>query len=604
MEREIRKTFNRLLPRLEPYFVDSPSEVRETYFRRLEELFPDILALLLRLYGGRLDFFYHLETILATAACYAVERDPALRQLDTQREADPLWFQSEKLVCYVDLFAGTLKGISEKIPYFKELGLSYLHLMPLFKSPQHDSDGGCAVSSFREVNPALGTVEDLQALCSELRENGISPVLDKALADDEDYQDYFYMFPDRYLPDQYEKLLREIFPQQAPGSFSYRPEIDRWVWTTFNTFQRDLNYRNPEVFNAILGEMLFLANLGVEVLRLDAVAFIWKGLGTSCENLPQAHWIIQAYNALVRLVAPAMAFKSEAIVHPDEVAKYFGEGDKAGYECPLSYNPTLMALLWEALATREVKLLRCSMQKRLGHPSNYAWVNYVRVHDDIGWSFADEDVAEVHITGFDHRQFLNAYYTGQFGGSLARGLLFNFNHLTRDGRISGSCASLAGLEAAQQDPHLIDLALKRILLLHSIILSIGGIPLIYLGDELGTLNDYSFTSDPNKAGDNRWVHRPALDWERAEQRHIPNTVGTTHILDANQPQIFAFMRWHQQQGLLVLANFSEAGQSLDIGRFRVYGFKPILTNLVTGKRVSLYEQYLMQPYEILWLLSE
>ena len=471
----------------------------------------------------------------------ALARPAELCALDAAREADRDWFQSKAMlggVCYVDLFAGDLDGIRSRIPYFKELGLTYLHLMPLFKAPEGENDGGYAVSSYREVNPALGEMDELSRARRRSAPEGISLVVDfifnhtsdehdwalTAVAGDAAYQDYYLMFPDREMPDAYERDLREIFPDVHPGSFTYLPEIHRWVWTTFHSYQWDLNYANPAVFRAMLEEMLFLANAGIEVLRLDAVAFIWKRLGTPCESLPEAHMLIQAFNALARIAAPALLFKSEAIVHPDEVAQYISPE-----ECQLSYNPLLMALLWESLATREVKLLQHSMRERFAITPGCAWVNYVRCHDDIGWTFDDEDAAQVGINGYDHRRFLNDFYTGRFAGSFPRGLPFQENPKTGDARISGTCASLAGLEtgaaasrAPADDRELARRA--RILLIHSIILSIGGIPLIYLGDEIGTLNDYGYRDDPDKAGDSRWVHRPAADPARYAARTDSRTV--------------------------------------------------------------------------------
>ena len=377
LTREAQITLNRLLPRLEN--VRLKKKDKAVFIDRLEAHFPHAFQLLHALYGDRYDFFYHLEQIFDVLAQTWAERSSDLKALDARREVNPLWFQSEQMVggvCYVDLFAEDLNGLRDRIPYFKSLGLTYLHLMPLFKAPEGKSDGGYAVSDYRQVNPALGTMDDLTALAAALRQEGISLVLDfvfnhtsnehpwalQALAGDEAYQDYYWLFEGRSLPDQYEQNLREIFPDQAPGSFTYNETLNKWLWTTFNHFQWDLNYSNPAVFTAMLGEMLFLANQGVEALRLDAVAFIWKQMGTTCENLPQAHQIIQAYNALVSIAAPAMIFKSEAIVHPEYVASYIHHD-----ECQISYNPTMMALLWEALATREVKLLRHSMSKTLRH---------------------------------------------------------------------------------------------------------------------------------------------------------------------------------------------------------------------------------------------
>lgn len=535
-QRESARTLERLLPRLIARYPQIAEDA--VFLGRLETHLPETLRLLTAIYREQYDFFYYLEEILATVAEMYVARSEELHHLDREREQHPHWFQDHQMiggVCYVDLFAGNFDGVREQIPYFQELGLTYLHLMPLFKAPEANSDGGYAVSDYRNTDPKLGTMDQLRALATELRHNGISLVIDfvfnhtsdehqwalRALKGEEKYQDYYFIFPDRTTPDQYEPFLREIFPEQAPGCFTYRPEIKSWVWTTFNTFQWDLNYRNPETFNAMLGEMLYLANQGVEVLRLDAVAFIWKELGTSCEGLPQVHWIIQAMNRLARIAAPGLIFKSEAIVHPREVATYI-DWD----ECPIAYNPTYMACIWEALATREVKLLRQSMQSWFQLPDGCSWVNYVRVHDDIGWSFADEDAALVGINGFDHRQFLNQFYTGRFSGSFAMGVPFNFNPITLDMRISGTAASLAGLEQAitLDSPLLIDHAIARLLMIHGLILSAGGIPLIYLNDEIAMLNDYSYRDAPEKAQDSRWVHRPRFDWGRADQRHDPNTV--------------------------------------------------------------------------------
>lgn len=630
-------TLQRIALRLENTLPD-PADQR-VFMTRLRGQFGRLFSLLHGLYGEYYDFFYHLEQIITVAAMMYRDRPVELKALDQRREADPFWFQGEQMlgvVYYVDLLVGNLQGIREKIPYFRELGVTYLHLMPLFQSPDDNSDGGYAVSDYRRVRPALGTMEELAQLAAELREHGISLVLDfvfnhtsdehewaqKALAGDEIFQSYYRMFDDRILPDIYERNLREIFPEQAPGNFTYRPEIDKWVWTTFYNFQWDLNYANPVVFRAMLSEMLFLANQGVEILRLDAVAFIWKELGTSCESLPQAHHIIQAYNALVRVVAPAMIFKSEAIVHPAIVATYIGWN-----ECPISYNPTLMAIMWEALATREVKLLYHSMTRRFDIPEDCAWVNYVRSHDDIGWSFADEDAAEIRINGFSHRQFLNRFYTGNFPGSFARGLPFNFNPLTQDMRISGTCASLAGLERALDDNDVlsIDLAIGRILLLYSITISMGGIPLIYLGDEIATLNDYSYELDPDKSADSRWVHRPQFNWIRAEKRHNERTPegrvfktlqhliairkrtpalgkGRTLFFDTGSEHVLGYIRSKQ---ICVLANFSEYRETISPALLRAYWKLPAqAVDLVTGQGYQLTEPVLLEPYQFVWLMGQ
>ncbi|MCR9293414.1 MAG: alpha-amylase family protein, partial [bacterium] len=439
-------SLQRLAPRLQAIWdaTEIDEHKRHEFDVRLCAHWQDLFSLLFQLYADRYDFFYHLEQILVTAAESWAARPQPLCDLDRRRSNETDWFQSEKMVggaLYVDLFSENLSRAREHVSYFKDLGLTYLHLMPLFAVRPGDNDGGYAISNYRSVDPRLGTISDLRQLSDDLRQAGISLVLDfvfnhtsddhewaqAAQAGDPRYQDFYYLFADRTIPDEYEKTLREIFPTIRRGNFTWHDGMQKWVWTTFNSFQWDLNYSNPSVFRAMLEEMLFIANTGVDILRLDAVAFIWKTMGTSCENLPQAHLLIQAFNRLARIAAPGLIFKSEAIVHPDEVVKYISPR-----ECQISYNPTLMALLWESLATRKVDLLNQTLSHRHKLPVGTSWVNYLRCHDDIGWTFDDRDAELIGINAYNHRQFLNAFYTGQFAGSFARGVPFQENLQTGD----------------------------------------------------------------------------------------------------------------------------------------------------------------------------
>lgn len=605
LEQEIQRTLMRLLPRLEEKFkkqIKANPQGWQAFLARLKRHFPRLFRLYFEIYQQNYDFFYHVEDLVHSLASSWLARSQDLRDLDDARENDPHWFQSNQMlggVCYVDLFANNLAGIKSKIPYFKELGLTYLHLMPLFKAPEGENDGGYAVSSYRDVHPPLGTMEELSDLAGEFRKAGISLVVDlvfnhtsnehlwaeRARAGDEEYMEYYRIHPDREMPDLYERNLREIFPDEHPGAFTFFPDLFKeggWVWTTFHSYQWDLNYANPAVFNRMAEEMLFLANQGVEVLRLDAVAFIWKQLGTGCENLPQAHTLIQAFNAAAQIAAPALLFKSEAIVHPDDVAKYISPE-----ECQLSYNPLVMALLWNSLATRKARLLAQALEKRFMIHPDTAWVNYVRVHDDIGWTFSDEDAAMLGVNGNDHRRFLNEFYRGRFEGSFSRGLPFQENPANGDCRISGTCASLAGLEKAimESDPHEVMLSIRRIHLMYGITMTVGGIPLIYLGDEIGTLNDYSYQSDPDHERDSRWVHRPRADWDKYAKRSDSSTIegqvyagmqalialrkdhpafagGTLQVLSTGNEHVLGYIRTHEEGSALVFANFSEQPQTL------------------------------------------
>jgi amylosucrase len=634
--------FTALLKRLAAQLkIQAAAPEWQAFVRRVEIHGPHLRALFFSLYGERPDVDAQFERVLGMAARAWMARPAAFRELDGVREADPRWFQSEQMlggIVYVDLFARNLKGLRKKIPYFKELGLTYLHLMPLFKAPEGNSDGGYAVSSYREVDKRLGDIGDLRDLINDLRDAGISVCVDfifnhtsdehewatRAIAGEATFRDYYLIMP-RAQADAYDANLREIFPDQHPGGFSPLSRwtgagSDEWVWTTFNSFQWDLNYANPEVFAAMGEEMLAIANLGVDVVRMDAVAFIWKRLGTDCENQPEAHTLIQAFNALARIAAPSLLFKSEAIVHPDQVAKYIRPD-----ECQISYNPLLMALLWNSLATRNVDLLAEAIRTRSQIHADCAWVNYVRCHDDIGWTFSDEDAARLGINGYEHRRFLNAFYTGRFEGSFAKGVPFQENPKTGDCRISGMCASLAGLEQALDldIPLYIEHAIRRILLVHGVVMSYGGIPLIYLNDELGALNDYGYQRDPDKAADSRWTHRPAADLALASRRKDADTTQgriyqgmqrmiavrktepafSTRVehVQTGSPQVLGYAHHHAAGPLLVLANFSEQPQPVSSEILYQQGMSWPAIDLLSGAHVNAAEGLSLSPYQMAWL---
>jgi amylosucrase/maltose alpha-D-glucosyltransferase/alpha-amylase len=629
----------RLLPRIETRFKDETDPAEwNGFIHRVKAEFPRLFTRLHALYGHRYDFFFHLESVMVAITQAWRERPGELRALDALRVADPHWYEGSRMVgamCYVDLFSGDLKSLRDRVSYLSELGITCLHLMPLFAVPQGDDDGGYAVKDFRTVDPDLGTMDELRDLATALRHRGISLILDfvfnhtsdehewamKAKAGERTYQEYYYMFPDRQLPDAYEASMPEVFTEDHPGAFTYESRLKQWVWTTFHTYQWDLNYRNPEVFTRMVEEMLFLANQGVEVLRLDAVAFLWKKMGTNCQNLPEVHAIIQAFNAAAAMAAPATVLLSEAIVHPDEVRKYIGTD-----ECPLSYNSQLMALLWEALATREVKVLRRSLEKGLRLPSGCSWLNYLRCHDDIGWAFSDEEVIGAGFDPAKHRRFLTDFFTGEFPGSFARGEPFQEDPETGQARVSGTCASLAGLEKALEygDAEGVELALGRILLLHGVLMTIGGIPLLYLGDEIGSLNDSSYGDHPSKVGDSRWLHRAPFDWDRAQERRDPDSVpgriyhgllrlvqvrtqtlafhGTdTEITDTGNSHVFGFLRSHLDETAFVIANFSEREQSIEARRLRQMGMRKTMVDLFAGRTITAARELRLGPYQIMVL---
>lgn len=607
--------------------AEAAGRVDDAFLDRFDAQFPRLHGLFTRLYGERPDGQEQLAATVAAASTSWNARPLELKVRDAQREADAGWFQSERMlggVAYVDRFAGNLAGIRDQIPYFRELGLTYLHLMPLFDAPDGDNDGGYAVSSYRKVNPSLGTMEELTDLAADLRTAGISLVVDfifnhtsnehewakKAVAGDPEYADFYLIFDDREMPDAYERTTREIFPDDHRGSF-VQLDDGRWIWSTFYRYQWDLNYANPAVFRAMAVEMLFLANRGVEVLRMDAVAFIWKRLGTSCESLPEAHLLLQAFNAVLAMAAPGMVFKSEAIVHPDEVVTYISPE-----ECQLSYNPLQMALTWEALATRDGRLLQDALEERHALPAGTAWVNYVRSHDDIGWTFADEDAARYGIDGYAHRQFLNRFYTGRHDGTFARGVAFQENPTTGDARVTGTTASLAGIEAGDAGGE------DRVVLAHALTLSTGGIPLLYLGDEVAQLNDYSYRDDPVRRGDSRWVHRGNRPRDRYAERTDENTPAgrvfrrLTKLIAVRQqasefaggeligfrtphPSVIGYQRPGAQTRVLALANVGDAEVQID--SLTLSGFARDAYDLVHDAELDLDEGLTLPPHGFVWV---
>lgn len=623
----------------------SRGAIHAEFEARLDAEFDNLASLLHQLYGTRPDFAYRLEEIV-TDAWEAFRARPArLKERDRRFPPESGWFASNTqigAVCYVDRWAGSFRGIAERIPYLRELGVTYLHLMPFFKCPEKENDGGYAVSSYRDTDPGLGTMADLEDLAVKLDRAGISLVADfifnhtsdehawalAAKSGDERMRERYLTFPDRTGPDEYGRTLRDIFPEARRGSFTWNPELGRWVWTTFHSYQWDLRYANPDVFAAMAREMTSLANRGISILRLDAVAFVWKRKGTSCENLPEAHTIIRAFQAVARLACPSLLFKSEAIVHPDDIARYISLR-----ECQLSYNPLLMAELWEAAATKDVRLLRYSIWHRHDVPAGCAWVNYVRCHDDIGWTFADEDAAALGMKGGDHRKFLNDFYMGSFPGSFARGVSFQYNPDTGDRRICGTAASLAGIDRdSSRDPGKDrETALRRLLLLHGIAYSAGGIPLLYLGDELAVENDERWAEDPAHMGDSRWTHRPVWQEALARERHDLSTVTgrvfaafvkmgkirAAHdvfsapgleVLETGHPSVLAYRKTAARpdggtESLIVIGNFAEQAATcapLDPdsdGDPRDAAW----IDLMTGMRYSISEPMALPPCGLLWL---
>ncbi len=527
---------------------------RHRFWLRVDHRLPAARSLLAALYPQH-DQDEMERRVLSVVAGGLRARRRALRELDARREVDPLWFQRNDqigYVAYAQRFGGTLSGVREHLGHLHDLHVTYLHLMHVLRARAGENDGGYAVVDYTDVEPALGNRRDLQRLADDLHQRDISLCLDvvmnhtarehpwalAARAGSAHHRAYYHVFEGRTMPDQYEQTLPEVFPQVAPGNFTLDTELgpDAWVWTSFYSYQWDLNYANPDVFVEMLQVMLDLANLGVDVLRLDAIAFTWKRMGTNCQNQPEAHLLAQLFRACLTMAAPGVVLKAEAIVAPADLVPYLGAHHDQRDECHLAYHNQLMVMLWSALATGEATLATQSLAQLPPTPTSASWTTYLRCHDDIGWAVDDDVAAQLAIGGPLHRRYLAEFYRGDAPHSFACGAAFSSNPSAADERTCGTAASLAGIEQARNDGDAmaLDLAIRRLLLGYAVVFGFGGTPLLYMGDEIAMCNDWSFLDDPDLRDDSRWVHRPFMDWGRVKAIRGPAGEGTVErrVFDA------------------------------------------------------------------------
>ena len=592
------------------------------------------------IYGDSPLFTDLIQTIFQAYA----ERSPELKKRDEAKaKKEDNWFLSQDLVgmsLYVDRFAGKITDLPAKIPYLEKLGVNFLHLMPLFKSPEGESDGGYAVEDFRMVEEKLGTIEDLREFQKALQQKDMYLMIDIVLnhtshhhewaklakAGIKEYQDYFYMYDDRRIPDAMEETMPEIFPESSPGSFTYDEKLDKWVMSVFHHYQWDLNYTNPKVFIEMLANVFYYANLGVDVVRIDAPAFIWKQMGTSCQNLPEAHQLLQLIKMCVEVATPGMAILGEAIVAPAQIMEYFGTGRFATHECDFAYNATQMAVQWDALATGDIRVMHHAQNELVRKPKGATWLTYTRCHDDIGLGYDDWMIEQAGFNPYDHRSYIKNYYSGSID-SPAVGALFAVNPKTQDARLSGSLASLCGLEKAiaSKDAAAVQTSIDKITLMQAQSLFVGGVPMLFYGDEAAYTNDYSYLQDSGKSYDNRWMHRPMIDWKKNAAVDSPNTVENKvfsnlqkliklrkslkvvadlkniHWLEVHNNSIIGFERYLNGEKVYFLFNFSAQPQEVTyymLGAFRERA--TAMKDLWSGKTIQIgmdHDHLAFAPYQ-------
>ncbi|CAN5543979.1 alpha-amylase family protein [soil metagenome] len=618
--------------------------------RRTEHWLPDLQAALRGLYGERATAVE--AQLLSAIGADERARSNVLAESDVARELAPDWFQQPGRVGYIayaDRFGGTLKGVAERVPYLRELGVDVLHLMSVLRPRAGEDDGGYAIDNYRDVAPSLGTLDDLRALIDTMHDAGLNLVLDlvmnhtsdghawaqAAMAGDEEALAHYLTFPDAALPDAFGATLSEVFPDLAPGNFTFVEQLDRWVWTTFNRFQWDLDWSNPTVLVEMSRNVLFLADLGVDVLRLDAVAFTGKRMGTNCQNQPAAHLIAQAMRAVLGIGAPATILLAEAIVAPADLVPYLGRHERERRECDLAYHNQLMVLEWSMLAEGRTTLARTALGRMPAPPQRTGWLTYVRCHDDIGWAIDDTDAATVGGDGQGHRNFLAAFYRGDFPMSFAEGEPFGVNLETGDERTCGGSAALCGISQALRggDQAALDLGVRRLLALYGLAFGWGGIPMIYMGDEVAHADDTGYRSNPERAHDSRWRQRPHLDDAAVARRHQAGSVesrvwqgvrrlaasrgecpplhagGSVRPIWVGDEAVFGWLREHPRHGKLVgLLNATPLTRTLasdtlpELSTAAASTVTDVLDPLDASVRSG--RAFSLQPYQVRWLTAE
>lgn len=616
---------------MEQKMVKNVNNTEKIFAQRMEKHQDELRWLYMELYGN--DAMY--AELCEQMHDYYLKRSTELKKRDIKKEKNPDWFKEKEMLgmmLYIDNFAGNLKGVEKKLAYLKECNVNCLHLMPFLDTPKGKSDGGYAVADFRKVRPDLGTMKDLARLTEKCHENGMNVCMDfvmnhtseehewakRARAGEGEYMSRYFFYDNSDIPARYEETVPQVFPTTAPGNFTWLPEIGHYVLTTFYPYQWDLNYRNPRVFNEMMYNFLFLANQGMDIIRIDAVPYIWKELGTSCRNLKEVHTIVRMMRMIAEIVCPSVILLGEVVMEPEKVVPYFGTVEKP--ECHMLYNVTTMATTWNSIATRDIRLLKKQMDIVSRLPKQYTFLNYLRCHDDIGWGLDFDTMKQWGMEEPSHKRYLNDYFTGKIADSISRGELYNDDPVTQDARFCGTTASMCGIEAAgfEGNAEKMQTAIQEDLMLHAYMLTQSGIPMLYSGDELGQVNDYSYKDDAEKASDSRYLHRGAFLWELADKRKDLSTVqgqlfqmlnrleqirrqenvfsqeAEVYTYDVHNDSILGILREYKGERFIALFNFSENEQTAWMQE------EGIFRNLVNGEIVEVKDPVL-KGYEFVWM---
>ncbi len=598
--------------------AEKRAQARKIYEKRFAKHLDELKWLYMELYGNGSMFAELCDNLYR----FYEARNDDLKERDSKREECPDWYKQNDMLgmmFYIDNFAGNMKGVESKLEYLEKSNVNYIHLMPFLDTVEGRSDGGYAVADFRKVQEKLGTMEDLESLTAACHKKDMNVCMDfvmnhtsedhewakKARQGNGEYMSRYFFFDNYSIPAEYEKTVPQVFPTTAPGNFTWLEDAEHFVMTSFYPYQWDLNYKNPRVFNEMMYNFLFLANKGIDIIRIDAVPYIWKELNTQCRNLPQVHTIVRIMRIISEIVCPSVLLLGEVVMEPEKVVPYFGTVEKP--ECHMLYNVTTMATTWHTVATRDVGLLRQQLDIVNGLPKEYVFLNYLRCHDDIGWGLDYASLEREGIRERPHKQYLNDYFQGYAGESVSRGELYNADPVSGDARFCGTTASMCGIEKAgfEQDAEAMERAIRKDVMLHAYMFMQSGIPVLYSGDEIGQVNDYTYKEDPNKAADSRYIHRGAMRWDLAANITDPETVegkvfekldqleqirktekvfvsnADTWTLDTWEAGVLCIGRYYDGEKILGLFNFSEYDRTAWINET-----DGMYTDLISGEKME------------------
>lgn len=547
---------------------------------------------------------YSNESMLSEL-CYQIhnffiERDEGLKNRDVTRENNPDWYRKSKMTgmaLYIDHFADTIKGVEQSIEHLQKCNINYVHFMPFFETTRYRTDDQYAITDFRKTMEKIGKIEDLCHLTKLCHEKSINVSVD------------FIM---NRTSNEHEWAKKAMH-----GDVEY---MNRYVTKTDHSYEWDLNYKNPRVLNEMMYNYMFIANLGTDLIQINEIEDIWKGESQNCSKVSQIHTIARIMRIISEIVCPGVLLLGNVKNDMKNAITYFGEDEKPEFH--MVYQKTFMNEVWNSVATRNVKLLQTKLDVINKYPKEYVFVNYLRNHEKLNWNL-DYDFLYKNqkINQKMHREYLNEYFLGRTGYSNSRGEVENNSDNSEKICFCGTTASMCGLEKAidENNKKEINQAIKLEIMLYAYLFIQSGIPVIYSGDEIGQMNDYSYKENRDKMRDIQNVCRGKFDWSKAVKvvdeysiegkimrglnkiqvvKNRENTfcqIADVRVVDTKNNSVICIAREFAGEKILGIFNFSEHEKIVNIDEE-----EGIYEDLLSGKKMKV-KCLQMQGYDFYYL---